>query len=224
MTRLLLTMLFMLAGAPAYAATIDWTYDANVLPTADGWTFGDNPGYEAGHVYVESPGVIRVDDLDTFVGSATWYRRAFTNSGDPLYAGEITTQVVAGGTGSSYFLVRDGTSAVSVQFFDGSIRISGSGPATVVATNTNDTFHTYRTELSGGNFNVLRDGVLLHSGVAAPNAIPAEINFGMNSSALTGQIRVDQVTAFSGTAVPEPGTWLLLLVSGTLLGGLRRAS
>lgn len=211
---LALALTLVCAGPVHAAALLDWTYTADNMPTDDGFDIVFGQGWQdAGNVFLEGGGILHLTDPLFTPGSAALYHRAFTSQTDDVYAVEIDQQLISGY--ANRIFLDDGTNSVSATMTETHLSVAGVGTVPLATT---DGFHTYRLELSNGQYSVSVDNALLLSGAAQTTAFgSALVDFGLSASNGVAEYRVDEIRAYSGT-VPEPASGVILLCLS--LGGL----
>lgn len=219
--RITTILFFFLTIAPTHAAVI---YTADHMPQTDGWTIVNYPAYESGHVTIDTPGILHLNDPNTYGGSAAHYYKDFYvgDNADIVYAEWKVKANYNTGFGSFFAFdrVAGGGHNLSFKIDDDSIIVNNVSAAITA----NDTFHTYRAEIEANTYRIYQDSTLLLTGSASgSNGDTVRIHFGLGSSSGTAEYFLDEIRAGSGalSSIPEPSPFIMLGM-GLLLFRLRK--
>jgi hypothetical protein len=228
-TIIVMTSLLALSGG-ANKVRGDVVLQFNSLPSAQGWSYGAAGNSAAeGDVFSISPGVLHQDTVHPAnVGFAASGGNTYhlDNAVDPThpFVVNFTARVTAETTD-----VSNNHFGFFVDIYTGLAEVYGVGlgtnaiqtltdPTTYVLDNTS--YHNYRLEINpGSGYALFRDSLLISSNSprtgAAVNHV-SQIFFGDGTG---GTNAVADVTSFSATAVPEPGSLTLLGIGGIDIAG-----
>ena len=220
LSLVIVLLLSTICSAGNHSHCWEGSYEADVLPTADGWTVAGN----AAAFTTQNAGSIQLDTIGT--GDLGWYQRsdvAFDFSTGATYEIRMRSLDALNQRDGTVFSIDDGGSSEIAYFGsregDLAVGVVGGGFAYLGGVTPNGSWTTIRAELLLGtdNFRVyLNDNATpiytgtLGGGWEAGNSL----SFGDQSGGADGNWEIDHIrwTTQGAFAVPEPATISLLSI------------